>query len=195
MLKVSWKKYISDSSEQLILTFTVGIHHICRIIEPSFDTSRLITKIPATWEGLQAARQLQQFGIKSLATTLFSMEQAILAGETGCISISPFVHELKTQMVPGWAPIPIKGWFEFDTVWIFRQEPHLLCLFKSTAILPREKLTNQSKSLRDYRTRWTSHARWSRCTDHHAWWLERVVQGWAGWDWIDQNQFIWGAIE
>ncbi|KAJ5747715.1 uncharacterized protein N7511_009411 [Penicillium nucicola] len=30
------------------------------------------------------------------------MEQAILAGEAGCISISPFLHELKIQMVPGY---------------------------------------------------------------------------------------------
>ncbi|KAJ5193996.1 Aldolase-type TIM barrel [Penicillium cf. griseofulvum] len=30
------------------------------------------------------------------------MEQAILAGEAGCISISPFVHELKTETYKGY---------------------------------------------------------------------------------------------
>ncbi|OQE28197.1 hypothetical protein PENFLA_c005G02849 [Penicillium flavigenum] len=78
------------------------LHLICQIIDPDFDTSRLVTKIPTTWEGMQAARQLKQSGIKTLATTLFSMEQAILAGEAGCISISPFVHELKTETYKGY---------------------------------------------------------------------------------------------
>lgn len=34
-------------------------------------------------------------GINTLATTLFTMEQAILAAEAGCVYIAPFVHELK----------------------------------------------------------------------------------------------------
>lgn len=65
------------------------------VINPSFDTTRLVMKVPATWEGLQACRELKAIGIKTLATTVFAMEQAVLAGEVGCISISPFVHELK----------------------------------------------------------------------------------------------------
>jgi transaldolase len=80
---------------------TPGSRLICQIVDPHFDTSRLVTKIPTTWEGMQAARQLKQSGIKTLATTLFSMEQAVLAGEAGCISISPFVHELKTETYKG----------------------------------------------------------------------------------------------
>lgn len=81
--------------------YSAGLHHICQIVDPDFDTSRLVTKVPTTWEGMQASRQLKRSGIKTLATTLFSMEQAILAGETGCISISPFVHELKTETYKG----------------------------------------------------------------------------------------------
>lgn len=65
------------------------------MIDSSFDTSRLVTKVTATWEGLQACRELKYSGIKTLATAVFTMEQAVLAGEVGCISISPFVHELK----------------------------------------------------------------------------------------------------
>lgn len=52
-------------------------------------------KVPATWEGLQACRELKSINVKTLATTLFTMEQVVLAGEVGCVSISPFVHELK----------------------------------------------------------------------------------------------------
>ncbi|KAJ5870640.1 Aldolase-type TIM barrel [Penicillium solitum] len=86
------------------------LHHICQIVDPDFDTSRLVTKVPATWEGMQASRQLKRNGIKTLATTVFSMKQAILAGEAGCISISPFVHELKTETYEGYKDTnPILG--------------------------------------------------------------------------------------
>lgn len=57
--------------------------------------SRLCIKVVATWEGLQACKRLTALGINTLATTLFTMEQVILAGEVGCIYIAPFVHELK----------------------------------------------------------------------------------------------------
>ena len=49
----------------------------------------------STWEGLQACHELKKLGIKTLATTLFTLEQAILAAEAGCTYIAPFVHELK----------------------------------------------------------------------------------------------------
>jgi Transaldolase/Fructose-6-phosphate aldolase len=73
-------------------------------------------KVPATYEGLKACRQLKADGIKTLATTVFTMEQVILAGEAGCVSISPFVHELKmgfdSTYVPHFPPIlcyPVRG--------------------------------------------------------------------------------------
>lgn len=73
----------------------VGIDSLCRRLNPSFDISRLCIKVVSTWEGLQACRELSNLGIKTLATTLFTMEQAVLAAEAGCIYIAPFVHELK----------------------------------------------------------------------------------------------------
>ncbi|CAG8981047.1 hypothetical protein HYALB_00008201 [Hymenoscyphus albidus] len=73
------------------------IASFCQRLNPSFDLSRLCIKVPATFEGLQACRQLKDMGIRTLATTLFTMEQAILAGEVGCVSISPFVHELRVH--------------------------------------------------------------------------------------------------
>ncbi|KAI9698120.1 MAG: hypothetical protein M1836_004122 [Candelina mexicana] len=72
-----------------------GYHQIFRHINPEFDSSRIVMKVPGTYEGLKACRQLKADGIKTLATTVFTMEQAILAGEAGCVSISPFIHELK----------------------------------------------------------------------------------------------------
>ncbi|ORY15688.1 putative transaldolase [Clohesyomyces aquaticus] len=73
-----------------------GLHELCRRLDPDFDISRLCIKVPARWEGMQACRQLTKLGIKTLATTLHSLEQAILAAEAGCIYVSPFVHELRT---------------------------------------------------------------------------------------------------
>jgi len=72
-------------------------HKITHILEPEFDLSRLIMKVPSTWEGMQASRRLKAEGIKTLATTAFTMEQVVLAGEAGCISISPFAHELRAH--------------------------------------------------------------------------------------------------
>ncbi|KAH8693798.1 hypothetical protein BGW36DRAFT_345612 [Talaromyces proteolyticus] len=82
-------------SKQKVVDTGKRLHRLCKEINPSFDPSRLVMKVPATWEGLQACRELRYSGIKTLATTLFTMEQAVLAGEVGCVSISPFVHELK----------------------------------------------------------------------------------------------------
>ena len=56
--------------------------------------TRLCVKVVATWEGLQTCRKLSGLGIQTLATTLFTMEQAVLAAEAGCAYIAPFVHEL-----------------------------------------------------------------------------------------------------
>ncbi|KAL8848889.1 MAG: hypothetical protein Q9221_006114 [Calogaya cf. arnoldii] len=71
------------------------LYRLCKFLEPGFDLSRFIVKVPCTWEGMQACRKLKNFNVKTLATTVFSMEQAILAAEAGCTYISPFVNELK----------------------------------------------------------------------------------------------------
>lgn len=72
--------------ERIVLLFT----HLA----PDFDTQRICIKIPSTWEGLQACKVLEAKGIKTLATTLFTIEQAALAGEVGCHYIAPYVNEL-----------------------------------------------------------------------------------------------------
>ena len=54
-------------------------------------------KIPSTWEGLQACRILEALGIRTLATTLFTLEQAALAGDAGCCYVAPYVNELQVH--------------------------------------------------------------------------------------------------
>ena len=46
---------------------------------------------------MQACKKLKLASVKTLATTLFTMEQAVLAGEVGCVSISPFAYELRAH--------------------------------------------------------------------------------------------------
>ncbi|KAL4885404.1 aldolase [Aspergillus karnatakaensis] len=88
-------------SKQKVVETGKRYHKLFNLLHPSFPTSRLVMKIPATWEALQAGRELRASNIKTLGTTLFTMEQAVLAGEVGCVSISPFVHELKRMFEPG----------------------------------------------------------------------------------------------
>ena len=63
----------------------------------NFDASRVCVKIASTFEGLQACRVLQSHGVKTLATTLFTVEQAVLAADAGCHYIAPYLNELKSQ--------------------------------------------------------------------------------------------------
>ncbi|KAI9036021.1 Transaldolase [Aspergillus affinis] len=82
-------------SKEKIIAIGRRFHELFALLDAGFDRTRLVMKVPATWEGLQACRELRDHGIKTLGTTLFTMEQAVLAGEVGCVSISPFIHELK----------------------------------------------------------------------------------------------------
>lgn len=58
------------------------------------DPSRILIKVAATWEGIQAARILQNLGINCNVTLLFSFEQAKACAEAGAFLISPFVGRI-----------------------------------------------------------------------------------------------------
>jgi transaldolase len=55
---------------------------------------RVLIKIASTWEGLQAAEQLQKEGIKCNLTLMFSLVQAVRAAEAKVQLISPFVGRI-----------------------------------------------------------------------------------------------------
>ena len=55
---------------------------------------RVLIKIAATWEGIQAARILEHEGIHCNLTLLFSFCQAVACGEAGVQLISPFVGRI-----------------------------------------------------------------------------------------------------
>ena len=55
---------------------------------------RVLIKIAATWEGIQAARALQADGIQCNLTLLFAFCQAVACGDAGVRLISPFVGRI-----------------------------------------------------------------------------------------------------
>jgi transaldolase len=55
---------------------------------------RVLIKIAATWEGIQAARTLEREGIHCNLTLLFSFAQAVACGQAGVQLISPFVGRI-----------------------------------------------------------------------------------------------------
>ncbi len=55
---------------------------------------RVLIKIAATWQGIDAARQLELQGIHCNLTLLFGMHQAVACAEAGVQLISPFVGRI-----------------------------------------------------------------------------------------------------
>jgi transaldolase len=55
---------------------------------------RVLIKIASTWEGIQAAGQLEDEGIHCNLTLLFSLVQAVACAEAGVKLISPFVGRI-----------------------------------------------------------------------------------------------------
>ena len=57
-------------------------------------TERVLIKIAATWEGIQAAAELEREGIHTNLTLLFAFCQAVACGQAGVRLISPFVGRI-----------------------------------------------------------------------------------------------------
>ena len=55
---------------------------------------RILIKIASTWEGIQAAKALEQEGIHCNMTLLFSLAQAVACAESSVTLISPFVGRI-----------------------------------------------------------------------------------------------------
>lgn len=73
-----------ETARRIIQTFeTEGI-----------DRQRILIKIASTWEGIQAAKQLETEGIHCNLTLLFGFAQAVACAEAGVTLISPFVGRI-----------------------------------------------------------------------------------------------------
>ena len=63
--------------------------------ELGVDGDRVLIKTAATWEGIQAARILEEEGVQCNLTLVFCLEQALAAAEAGATLISPFVGRIQ----------------------------------------------------------------------------------------------------
>jgi transaldolase len=74
---------------------------------------RLLIKVASTWEGIQAAAQLEREGIRTNLTLLFSFCQAVACGAAGVQLISPFVGRIydwyKKSAGAGWDEVANAG--------------------------------------------------------------------------------------
>ena len=62
--------------------------------QAGIDQNQLLIKIASTWQGIQAARILQEEGINCNLTLLFSLEQAVACAQAKVKLISPFVGRI-----------------------------------------------------------------------------------------------------
>ncbi|XP_063232719.1 transaldolase [Bacillus rossius redtenbacheri] len=63
--------------------------------EMGVDKERILIKLASTWEGIQAAKELEEkHGIHCNLTLLFSFAQAVACAEAGVTLISPFVGRI-----------------------------------------------------------------------------------------------------
>jgi transaldolase len=62
--------------------------------EHGISRDKILIKVATTWEGINAARELEKEGIHCNLTLLFSMAQAISCAEAGVQLISPFVGRI-----------------------------------------------------------------------------------------------------
>ena len=82
------------------LSFDVqaSLHKARRLVElyeaNGVSRDRILIKLAATWQGIQAAKQLESEGINTNITLLFSFAQAKAAADAGVFLISPFVGRI-----------------------------------------------------------------------------------------------------
>ena len=75
-------------------TYEYALRLIDRYEKNGIDRSRVLIKIAATWEGIQAARRLEKLNIQTNLTLLFSFAQAAACADAGVFLISPFVGRI-----------------------------------------------------------------------------------------------------
>ena len=70
-------------------------HRIMALYEKAgIGRDRVLIKVASTWEGIQAAAELEREGIHCNLTLLFSFCQAVACGDNGIQLISPFVGRI-----------------------------------------------------------------------------------------------------
>ena len=94
-------------------SFTRGERIIALYEAEGIHIDRVLIKVAATWEGIQAAARLEQRGIHTNLTLLFSFCQAVACGQAKVQLISPFVGRIydwyKRSAGTGWDEAAMAG--------------------------------------------------------------------------------------
>ena len=82
---------VADSAEEMVLQ-AEQYHSI---------GENITIKVPCTYEGLKACRELSERDIKVNVTLIFSLNQSILAAKAGATYISPFIGRCEDNDIDG----------------------------------------------------------------------------------------------
>jgi len=82
---------VADSAEEMVLQ-AEQYHSI---------GENITIKVPCTYEGLKACRELSERDIKVNVTLIFSLNQSILAAKAGAAYISPFIGRCEDNDIDG----------------------------------------------------------------------------------------------
>jgi len=98
ILKVVPGRVSTEVDARLSFDTAASIARAHRLIElyerAGIGRERVLVKVAATWEGIQAAKALEHEGIHCNLTLVFSFCQAVACGEAGVTLISPFVGRI-----------------------------------------------------------------------------------------------------
>ncbi|KAL7956608.1 hypothetical protein V8C34DRAFT_326078 [Trichoderma compactum] len=87
-------RHISSSSSTIAHARTLAsLYH-----QAGVPRDRFAIKIPFSGPAAAAARVLNAEGIRTLATSVFSLEQGIAASQSGCLFISPYYNEIAAHL-------------------------------------------------------------------------------------------------
>ncbi|MDP1608495.1 MAG: transaldolase [Chlamydiales bacterium] len=90
-------------------------HELVDLYEKAgINRERILIKLASTWEGIQAAKELEKEGIHCNMTLLFCTAQAVSCSDVKATLISPFVGRIldwfkKSQNVTGYSPAEDPG--------------------------------------------------------------------------------------
>ncbi len=117
ILKVVPGRVSTEVDARLSFDTAASIARAHRLIElyerAGIGRDRVLIKLAATWEGIQAAKALEHEGIHCNLTLLFAFCQAVACGEAGITLISPFVGRIydwqKKAAGPAWDEAAMAG--------------------------------------------------------------------------------------
>lgn len=99
ILKIIPGRVSTEVDARLSFDKDASVRKAIRLIElyreHGIPKERVLIKLASTWEGIQAAKELEsEYGIHCNLTLLFSMAQAIACAEANVTLISPFVGRI-----------------------------------------------------------------------------------------------------